>query len=313
MTPLPTPQQLRYLTALAEFQHFGRAADACAVTQSTLSAGLLALERQMDTHILDRESGKRVLFTPLGRDLVERARTALAALTAMVEAADAARAPMSGKLRMGVIPTVSPFLLPRLMPALRESFPNLRLLLREDTTPRLVSDINAGRLDVALLALPCACQGLETLAVVRDLFVAALPQGHALASRSSIPAHLLVSEHLLLLEDGHCLRDQSLQICGYDRGTGPAEDFAATSLHTLVQMVASGLGVTLLPQLAVSAGITDNTGIVLRPLSGDGAFRTLGLVWRPNAARAGEYRALAPLLAEAVDRSAKDLSADPVP
>ncbi len=303
MTPLPTPQQLRYLTALAEFQHFGRAAEACAVTQSTLSAGLLALERQMDTRILDRDSGKRVLFTPLGRDLVERARTALVALSAMVEAADAARAPMSGKLRLGVIPTVSPFLLPRLMPALREAFPNLMLFLREDTTPRLMDDLAAGRLDVALLALPCACQGFETLPVVRDPFVAALPRGHALGARDSVPAHLLASEPLLLLEDGHCLRDQSLQVCGYDRGDAPHEDFAATSLHTLVQMVAGGLGVTLLPQLAVSAGITAHTGIVLRPLSGDGAYRTLGLVWRPNAARAAEYRALAPVLAGAVGES----------
>jgi LysR family hydrogen peroxide-inducible transcriptional activator len=308
MTPLPTPQQLRYLTALAEFQHFGRAADACAVTQSTLSAGLLALERQMDTRILDRESGKRVLFTPLGRELVERARAALASLTAMVEAADAARAPMTGRLRMGVIPTVSPFLLPRLMPALREAFPNLLLFLREDTTPHLVDDLSAGRLDLALLALPCACQGFETLPVVRDRFVAALPRGHVLASRDSIPANLLAAEHLLLLEDGHCLRDQSLQVCGYDRGNAPAEDFAATSLHTLVQMVAGGLGVTLLPELAVSAGITARTGIVLRPLSGDKAFRTLGLVWRPNAARAAEYRALAPLLSAAVEQATGEFS-----
>lgn len=300
MIPLPTPQQLRYLTALAEHQHFGRAADACAVTQSTLSAGLLALERQIDTRILDRDSGKRVMFTPLGRELVERARTALTALTAMVDAADAARAPMSGKLRLGVIPTVSPFLLPRLMPALREAFPNLRLFLREDTTPNLIDGIAAGRLDVALLALPCACSGYETMPVVRDAFIAALPKGHKLAERSVIPAQALATEHLLLLEDGHCLRDQALSACGYDRGDGPAEDFAATSLHTLVQMVAGGLGVTLLPEIAVKAGVTENTGIELRPISGDGAFRTLGLAWRPSAARAAEYRALAPALVTAV-------------
>ena len=301
MIPLPTPQQLRYLTALFEHQHFGRAADACAVTQSTLSAGLLAMERQMDTRILDRESGKRVMFTPLGHELVERARVALSALTAMVEAADSARAPMSGKLHLGVIPTVSPFLLPRLMPALRQAFPNLRLFLREDTTANLIAGLASGRLDVALLALPCACQGYETLSVVRDSFVAALPPGHPLCGRDTVPAAAMASEHLLLLEDGHCLRDQALSACGYDRGDGPPDDFAATSLHTLVQMVAGGLGVTLLPEIAVNAGITEHTGIVLRPMSGDGAYRTLGLAWRPASARAAEFRALAPLLAATVN------------
>ena len=298
MIPLPTPQQLRYLTALAEHQHFGRAADACAVTQSTLSAGLLALERQMDTRILDRESGKRVMFTPLGRELVERARAALQALTAMVEAADSARAPMTGKLHLGVIPTVSPFLLPRLMPALRLAFPNLRLFLREDTTFNLIAGLASGRLDVAL---PCACQGYETLSVVRDGFVAALPPGHALCGRETVPAAAMASEQLLLLEDGHCLRDQALSACGYERGDGPPDDFAATSLHTLVQMVAGGLGVTLLPEIAVNAGITEHTGIVLRPVSGDGAYRMLGLAWRPASPRAAEFRALAPLLAATVN------------
>ena len=301
MIPLPTPQQLRYLTALAEHPHFGRAADACAVTQSTLSAGLLALERQMDTRILDRESGKRVMFTPLGRELVERARAALQALTAMVEAADSARAPMTGKLHLGVIPTVSPFLLPRLMPALRLAFPNLRLFLREDTTFNLIAGLASGRLDVALLALPCACQGYETLSVVRDGFVAALPPGHALCGRETVPAAAMASEQLLLLEDGHCLRDQALSACGYERGDGPPDDFAATSLHTLVQMVAGGLGVTLLPEIAVNAGITEHTGIVLRPVSGDGAYRMLGLAWRPASPRAAEFRALAPLLAATVN------------
>jgi len=301
MIPLPTPQQLRYLTALAEHQHFGRAADACAVTQSTLSAGLLAMERQMDTRILDRDSGKRVMFTPLGRELVERARVALSALTAMVEAADSSRAPMSGKLHLGVIPTISPFLLPRLMPALRKAFPNLRLFLREDTTANLIIGLASGRLDVALLALPCACQGYETLGVVRDRFVAALPPGHPLCGRDAVPVVAMASEQLLLLEDGHCLRDQALSACGYDRGDGPPDDFAATSLHTLVQMVAGGLGVTLLPEIAVNAGITEHTGIVLRPVTGDGAYRTLGLAWRPASARAAEFRALAPLLAATVN------------
>ncbi len=301
MIPLPTPQQLRYLTALAEFQHFGRAAEACAVTQSTLSAGLLALERQIDARILDRDSGKRVMFTPLGRELVERAQEALTALAAVVETADASRAPMSGKLRLGVIPTVSPFLLPRLMPALRRTFPALRLYLREDTTRNLVEDLGNGRLDLALLALPCACAGTDTLKVARDPFCAALPAGHPLARQDVVTTSSLAAETLLLLEDGHCLRDQALTACGMERDDGRGGEFAATSLHTLVQMVAGGLGCTILPEIAVRAGITDGTGIVLRRIAGEGAYRTLGFAWRPGAARASEFRALAPVLAATME------------
>ena len=297
MTPLPTPQQLRYLLALADHQHVGRAADACAVTQSTLSAGILALERQLDTRILDRESGKRVVFTALGRELVTRAREAMVALEAIAETAAAARAPMSGPLRLGMIPTVGPFLLPRLMPALRSAFPRLRLFLREDTTGRLIESLELGRLDLALLALPCDCAGADTLPVARDPFLAALPAGHPLASRDEVPVAALGAERLLLLEEGHCLRDQALSACGKPRDTRDRDGFAATSLHTLVQMVAGGMGVTLLPRSAVEAGVTAGTDVVIRPVAGPGTWRTLGLAWRPNAARAGDYKALAPVLA----------------
>jgi LysR family hydrogen peroxide-inducible transcriptional activator len=301
MTPLPSPQQLRYLLSLAELRHFGRAASACAVTQSTLSAGILALERQLDVQILDRQAGKRVVFTPLGWELAERARAAMAALEAVAEAATAARAPMSGPLRLGVIPTIGPFLLPRLMPALREAFPNLRLFLREDTTERLVERLESNRLDLLLLALPCSCAASETLPVVRDEFLAALPPGHPLAAEARVPAAALAHERLLLLEDGHCLREQALAACGAAGGRAPGsqDGFAATSLHTLVQMVAGGLGVTLLPRLAVDAGVTAGTGVELRPLDSSAAWRTIGLAWRPNTPRAADYRALAPLLARA--------------
>lgn len=296
MTPLPSPQQLRYLLALAATEHFGRAAQACAVTQSTLSAGILALERQLDAAILDRSAGKRVVFTPLGHDLLARARVAMAALQSVVETADAARAPMSGRLRLGVIPTIGPFLLPRLMPALREAFPLLQPYLREDQTDRLLAQLAEGRLDLLLLALPCECAGNDTLAVARDEFLVALPAGHPLASQPRIQPRALAGERLLLLEDGHCLRDQALAACGQSARPG-MDDFAATSLHTLAQMVAGGLGITLLPRLAVDAGIIAGTGIVLRPLAARDAWRTIGLTWRPNAPRAADFRRLAPLLA----------------
>ena len=299
MTPLPSPQQLRYLTALAEHQHFGRAADACAVTQSTLSAGILALERQLDATLLDRDGGKRVVFTPLGRDIVARGRDALASLAAVVETALAARTPMTGTLRLGLIPTVSPFLLPDLMPRLRAAFPALRLLLLEDMTERLMVRLHDGAIDLAMLALPCECAGQTVLPVARDGFHVALPPGHALAALAQIPASALMGERLLLLEDGHCLRDQILGACGLPHGARPeaGDGFAATSLHTLVQMVAGGLGITLLPELAVRAGITAGTDLVLRPLLTAEPWRMLGLAHRPNAARAADYRALAAVMA----------------
>jgi LysR family transcriptional regulator, hydrogen peroxide-inducible genes activator len=300
MVPLPSPQQLRYLVALAETRHFGRAALACTVTQSTLSAGMLTLESQLDAPILDRSAGKHVVFTPLGLELVERARIALTALTAVTEAVDAARAPMSGPLRIGVIPTIGPFLLPRLMPALREAFPRLKPWLREDTTARLVDRLAASKLDVLLLALPCDCGGAGTLPLARDEFLVAMPPDHPLAGLESVPPSALATERLLLLEEGHCLREQALMVCGLlagERGE-VLDSFAATSLHTLVQMVASGLGVTLLPRLAICAGVAAGTGLVLRPLAGVGAWRTLGLAWRSNAPRAAEYRALGGKLAQ---------------
>ena len=294
MSPLPSPQQLRYLLALAELTHFGRAADACSVSQSTLSAGILALERQLDAPILDRTAGKHVVFTALGEEIVARSRKAMAALEAVAEAATAARAPLTGPLRLGVIPTVGPFLLPRLMPALRTAFPALRLFVREDTTRALVDRLATNRLDLLLVALPCDCSGAETLPVARDEFMVALPKGHRLATRTRIPAGALAHERMLLLEDGHCLRDQALALCGLG---AEQEGFAATTLHTLVQMVAGGLGITLLPRMAIDAGVADNTDIVLRPLAAASAWRTIGLAWRTNSPRAAEYKALAPLIA----------------
>jgi LysR family hydrogen peroxide-inducible transcriptional activator len=307
MMMLPTPQQLRYLLALSEHRHFGRAAAACAVSQSTLSAGLLALERQLDARLLDRSASKRVVFTPLGEELVERAGEAMRALGAFAEAAATARSPMGGPLRLGVIPTVGPFLLPRFMPALRAAFPGLRLFLREDTTPRLLERLNGGHLDVVLLALPCDCVGAETIGVARDPFVAALPRGHTLAASETVPVAALAAERLLLLEDGHCLRDQVLAACGVARRDG-SDGFAATSLHTLVQMVAGGLGATLLPRLAVTAGVAEGADVILRPLDDAGAWRTLGFAWRPKTPRAADYRALGPVLARAVDGPAASFS-----
>ena len=295
MVNLPSPQQLRYLGCLAQHLHFGRAAAAAYVTQSTLSAGILALERQLDATILDRSAGKRVVFTPLGMDLVGRAKTALSAIEAVGETAEAQRAPMAGRLRVGIIPTIGPFLLPRLMPVLRRKFPDLRLFLREDTTAHCLSRLNSGQLDVLILALPCACGSTEVLPIARDEFLVALPPNSPLAALERVPLAMLAQEKLLLLEEGHCLRDQAQAACGI-LGETTAEEFAATSLHTLVQMVAGGLGVTLLPRLALEGGVLAGAEVAIRPLAGAGACRTLGLVFRPNAPRADAYHTLGGVL-----------------
>lgn len=298
--PMPSPQQLRYLVSLAELGHFGRAAAACAVTQSTLSAGILALERQLDAALLERRGTKRVIFTPLGLSVLAEARTALAALAAVSEAAAVARDPLSGPLRLGVIPTIGPFLLPRLMPALREAFPRLKLWLREDLTDRLIDSLIAGKLDLLLLALPAGGAGeIETVPIAEDPFLAALPPGHPLTARTRIPSAALAGESLLLLEDGHCLRDHALSACGLPVASA-GEAFSATSLHTLVQMVASNLGMTLLPRLAVDGGVLRGAEVVLRPIDGDRPSRTIGLAWRARSARAAEFKGLAPVIAKAL-------------
>lgn len=304
MAYLPTPQQLRYLVMLAETGHFGRAASACAVSQSTLSAGILALERALDTQLLDRAAAKHPVFTPLGLDLVAKAKTALAALSAVAETADAARAPMSGPLRLGIIPTIGPFLLPRLMPQLREQYSALKLYLREDQTERLLDQLEIGQLDILILAQPCSCGDAETLTLARDDFLVALPPGHVLATRQSISMADLLAEQFLLLEDGHCLRDQVLSACGTSLARDREQRFAATSLHTLIQMVAGGLGVTLVPRLAVDAGLVAGTGVEIRKLEGAGGWRSLALAWRAGSPRGGEYRTLAPLVTAACEAAA---------
>lgn len=299
MTVLPSPQQLRYLVALAEHGHFGRAALACAVTQSTLSAGILALERQLDARLLERTGGKRPVFTALGRDLIGHAKAVLVALQGCMEAVEAARDPFGGPLRIGTLPAIGPFVLPRLLPRLREGFPRLRLSLREDGLERLLDALDAARLDLLLLALPCECGDAETMILAEDPFSVAMPAGHPLERHEAVPPSALAGERLILLEEGDGLRDHALSACGLPDGTSMA-DCTATSLPTLVQMVAGGLGLTLLPRLAIAGGLTAGTDVVLRPLAAAFAVRRIGLAWRAGSPRAREFRALAPSIAAAL-------------
>src|SRR5512134_3100266 len=249
MRPLPTLRQLRYLVAVAEHRHFGRAAEDCLVTQSTLSAGIRELEHVLGATLIARSS-RTVALTPVGEEIVARAQNLLRAAEELVDAAHAGSRPLSGLLRLGVIPTVGPYLLPRVLPRLRQSYPDLRLYLREEQTAQVLEMLGRGRVDGGIIALPYATGDLETMLLGEDPLLVACPKSHPFATRRSIDSAELSHEQLMLLEDGHCLRNHALAACRLLPGQAN-EDLQATSLSTLTQMVGNGLGLTLIPQLAV--------------------------------------------------------------
>ena len=299
MEALPTLKQLRHLVALADNRHFGKAAKACFVTQSTLSASLKELEDVLQAPLVDR-TNRRVAFTPLGQATVERARRLLDEAQALVLAAQGERAPLTGTVRLGVIPTIGPFLLPRILPGLLDAWPKLKLYLREDQTDSLLEQLHAGRLDVLALALPYDCGNVETALLFKDRFSLGLRRDHRLARAKHIRPKEIESETLLLLQEGHCLRGHALSACRIG-DKAHADAFEATSLPTLVQMVDNGLGVTLLPQLALDAGVLKGTEMVARPVEVDKPERDIALVWRKGTARKEEFQ----LLAREITRLAK--------
>ena len=295
-TMLPTLRQLQYLKLLAEHRSFSRAAEAAHVTQPTLSAGVQELEKILGTPVVDRgRSG--VILTPAGEEAVARAGAILAQAEDLVQAASGAGQPLSGRFRLGVIPTIAPFLLPRALPALKRRFPKLRLYLREDLTGRLIPALKSGALDAALIALPYDVTGLDWAPVEEDELFAAFPANHPLTAEARVAPERLKDEDLILLEDGHCLREHALAACGL----APAKNrdefaFAATSLPTLVQMVGSGLGVSFLPAMAVQAGLADAAAVTVRPLAADHPSRQIVVAWRAGSSRAAEGRLLAEVL-----------------
>ncbi len=287
---LPTIRQLRYLVALAEHRHFGRAAQASFVTQSTLSASIKELEALLGATLIERTK-RRVLVTPLGAAVAARARAVLRDVEDLVDAVGATGEPLSGPLRLGVIPTIGPFLLPRVLPALRAAHPALALYLREDQTAPLLDRLAAGDLDALLLAFPWRDERVETSVFADDPFWVAFPRDHPFAARESIDQAALAGETLLLLEEGHCLRDHALDACGLDLGV-LAGGFQATSLQTLVQMVDNGLGLTLLPKMAVDGGIVRGTRVAVRPLADAAVARRIGLAWRRSSYRVADFTLL---------------------
>ena len=293
---LPTLRQLHYLKLLAEHRSFSRAAEAAHVTQPTLSAGVQELEKILGAPVVDRgRSG--VILTAAGEEAVARAEAILAQAEDLVQAASRAGQPLAGRFRLGVIPTIAPFLLPKALPTLRSRFPKLRLFLREDLTGRLIAALKAGSLDAALIALPYDTAGLDCAEVGEDELLAAFPANHPLSGEARIAPERLEGEDLILLEDGHCLREHALAACGLATARPRNEAaFAATSLPTLVQMVGSGLGVTFLPAMAVEGGLADAAAVTVRPLDTEHPARRIVVAWRSGSSRAAEGRLLAEVL-----------------
>ncbi|MBN8764321.1 MAG: DNA-binding transcriptional regulator OxyR [Thiobacillus sp. 63-78] len=276
-----TLQELKYLVALADHGHFGRAAEACFITQSTLSTQIRKLEDFLGVTLFDR-SLKRIRPTPIGQEILAAARTIVEESERIRELARHMQDPMSRTLHLGIIPTLGPYYLPLALTLVRRKHPGLRLLLREEITPQILDHLLEGKLDAGLMALPIADDSLHVEPLFHEPFFAALPAGHALAKHGILKVSEIVNEKLLLLDEGHCLRDQALDVCG--TGNIGREEVRATSLETLRQMVGMGLGLTLLPALAVGAGPrVSRKSVEIRPFRKPVPGRTIGLAWRKRA------------------------------
>ncbi|MBS0365959.1 MAG: LysR family transcriptional regulator [Proteobacteria bacterium] len=287
-------KDLRYLVAVADLKHFGRAAARCFVSQPTLSAQLKKLEQGLGVQLIERTPG-RVALTPVGEQIVARARRILEAGDEVVSLAHNLRDPLAGKLRVALLPTIGPYLLPLVAPQVRRQLPRLELRLYEYQTAPLLEKLHGGEIDVGILALPVDLAGLAVRELYREPFMVALPDRHPLAARDSLRAADLKGEQLLLLEDGHCLRDQALEVCSRT-GVREPQDFRATSLETLRQMVAAGAGITLLPELAGRGAYRNARGVALRPFARPAPTRQIGALWRRSSARLAAIEALCGLI-----------------
>ncbi len=291
----PTLKQLRYLVALADQRNFSRAAESCFVTQSALSGAIQDLESMLGVALFERTK-RKVLPTPVGRKLAERARGVLNDVDALIEIARSHGDPFTDPIRLGVIPTIGPFLLPTMLPLVRREFPDLKLVLREDQTARLLDQLAAGELDLLILAFPYPLpDGLEAEAFMRDAFWVACPRDHPLAARDALDAGRVPRDELLLLEDGHCLRDHALAACRLE-GADRSAAIQGTSLYTLLQMVANGLGITLVPSMAIGAPLLNGLEAAYVPMTATTPHRDVGFVWRRSSGRGAVFHRLADLL-----------------
>jgi LysR family hydrogen peroxide-inducible transcriptional activator len=305
MTRQPTLKQLKYLTAVAEHGHFGNAAKACHVSQSTLSAGILELEDTLGVSLVERNN-RQVILTTLGDEVVGRARTILLDVEDLVCVCEASSEPFTGKMRLGVIPTIAPYILPALLKTLRKEHPDFQLFIREDLSDHLIDSLQHGELDVLLLALPYPAEKVETMNLFEDEFLFACPKSHKLADRKQLSTADLRNQDLLLLEDGHCLREHALEACKL-KDNEVSIPYQATSLNTIVQMVANGIGVTLLPQMALDSRILTGTDVETRHFKENNVSRSIGLMWRSKTPRRAEFTLLGQFIVEQC--SARDKAA----
>jgi LysR family hydrogen peroxide-inducible transcriptional activator len=289
-------KDLRYLVAVADQRHFGRAAARCFVSQPTLSSQLKKLEQSLGVQLIERVPNN-VSLTEAGVEIVARARRIIEASEEVVALARSQRDPLAGRLRVALLPTIGPYLLPHVMRPIRKSLPRLELRLYEYQTAPLLEKLRAGELDLGIVALPVELAGLEARELYREPFTVAVPEHHPLAARTAVRAADLKGEPLLLLEEGHCLRDQALEVCGA-ASVSRREDFSATSLETLRQMVAAGAGVTLLPELASRGAYGNARGVQVRPFVRPAPVRHIGAVWRKTTPRRAAIETLARLIAE---------------
>ncbi len=286
---LPTIKQLRYFVALADEQHFGRAAARCFVSQSAFSVAIQELEALLGVHLVDR-TNRRVTITPTGREIAVLAKLCLKDLTTLVEAARSQSRPLEGALHLGVIPTIAPFLMPRVLPQLRARFPQLKTYLHEETTQRLHERLMEGVLDLVLVALPYDLPGTEQMELFRDAFRLAARAGTELVDPESYSFDRLDAGSVMLLREGHCLREHALEACRL-RNSDFLSSFSASSLLTLVEMVDADLGITYLPEMAVDSPLLERTHVETYPLP-EPRHRTIGLAWRRGSAREAEFRML---------------------
>ncbi|MDX1491122.1 MAG: hydrogen peroxide-inducible genes activator [Pseudohongiellaceae bacterium] len=289
MNHLPTTKQLRYFVALEQIGHFGKAAEACFVSQPAFSVAIRELENTLNIQLVDR-TNKNVTVTSLGRDIAAQARQVLRDLEDLVDIAQGNQQPLTGQLKMGVIPTIAPFLLPKLLPALRKSFPELRLYLKEDLTARIYQRLMDGELDIILVALPYELRNVSEMPLFQDKFYLAHSSKSALVNADRYHVNDLPEESILLLEDGHCMRDHALSACSI-KNADKVSAITATSLLTLVQMVDADLGVTYLPEMAIDSNLLRNTKVQTQELD-SGSYREIGLVWRKASTRSDEFEML---------------------
>ncbi len=293
---LPSIRQLQYFVAVVELRHFGQAAERCFVTQSTLSAGIQELESLLGAQLLERNK-RKVMPTPLGLALADKARQIIEMTTDLVQQAQGEKGALAGTLRLGVIPTIGPFLLPRVLPDIRQHYPALKLQLIEDQTTRLIERLNNGRIDSAILALPYGLGDFEFEIFWQEIFYVAFPPEHQLSHGGSISSAELPSDEIMLLEEGQCMRDHALSAC-HPHDKHHKATLQGTSLYTMIEMVAGGQGITFIPEMAVDSALVQQSYISLRPLKEKGPHREIALMWRPTYQRKDDLKLLARTMAE---------------